>query len=163
MLGIVGRCVDGEQIAHEWSAPYPRYRKDETAKKLQHALTDAGPRTCSTIRYDLGGEEQCRNCSHWGQIKSPIVLGMSPQPHPLGTMGSQNGTRSKKGTGQGVQQGLDARRAAQKAAKAVLHTLPTLAEDAKEDAILDALPALAPLDTVSWIVSSASSRRLSPP
>ena len=30
-------------------------------------------------------------------------------------------------------------------------TLGTLADDAKEDAILDALPALAPLDTIAWM------------
>jgi hypothetical protein len=31
MLGIIGRCVDGAQIAQEWSVLYPRYSKDETA------------------------------------------------------------------------------------------------------------------------------------
>src|SRR5712692_2548295 len=76
MIGIVGRCVEGPQIAHEWSAPYPSYSKDETARKLTHALAAAGPLTCSTIRYDKGGEEYCRGCQHWGTIKSPIVLGM---------------------------------------------------------------------------------------
>lgn len=76
MLGIVGRCEDGEQVAHEWSAPYPRYSKAETARKLQHALADAGPRTCSTIRFDLGADTYCRDCQHWGTIKSPIMLGM---------------------------------------------------------------------------------------
>jgi hypothetical protein len=30
-------------------------------------------------------------------------------------------------------------------------TLGTLADDAKEDAILDVLPALAPLDTIAWM------------
>jgi putative DNA primase/helicase len=76
MLGIVGRCVHGEQIAHEWSTPYPRYSKDETAQKLRHALADAGPRTCTTIRLDLGGDPYCRDCQHWGKVKSPVVLGM---------------------------------------------------------------------------------------
>jgi phage/plasmid-associated DNA primase len=48
-------------------------------------------------------------------------------------------------------QGVDAAEAAQQAAVTLLHTLPTLADDAqKEDAILDALPELAPLDTMSW-------------
>jgi hypothetical protein len=75
MLGIVGRCVDGAQIAQEWSAPYPRYSKDGTTKKLQHALQH-GPLTCSTIRYSKGGEDYCRNCQHWGKVKSPIVLAM---------------------------------------------------------------------------------------
>jgi hypothetical protein len=76
MLGIVGRCVEGEQHAHEWSAPYPRYDQTETAKKLQHALHAAGPTTCMRIRYDLGGEAHCQACPQWEQIASPIVLAM---------------------------------------------------------------------------------------
>src|SRR6266851_874507 len=76
MIGIVGRCVEGPQIAHEWSAPYPRYSKDETARKLTHALAAARPLTCSTIRYDKGGDDYCRECQHWDTITSPIVLGM---------------------------------------------------------------------------------------
>jgi phage/plasmid-associated DNA primase len=51
----------------------------------------------------------------------------------------------------GQQAALDAVEVAQQAAEALLHTLPTLADDAKEDAILDALPALAPLDTIAWM------------
>ena len=47
---------------------------------------------------------------------------------------------------------LDPVDAARQAAETLLHTLPTLAdEDAKEDAVLDALPALAPLDMISWM------------
>jgi phage/plasmid primase, P4 family, C-terminal domain len=92
MLGIVGRCADGEQIAHAWSTPYLRYNRDETTHKLQRALADAGPRTCSTIRYDLGGEEACRACQHWGKVKSPIVLGIPPSAHLLISHGSLNGT-----------------------------------------------------------------------
>ena len=80
MIGIVGRCIDGQDLAHLWSAPYPQYTQAETARKLQHALTDAGPRTCASIRHDLGGDAYCRGCPHWEQITSPIVLGLPPQP-----------------------------------------------------------------------------------
>jgi hypothetical protein len=76
MLGIVGRCVDGEQQAHAWSAPYPTYTQQETTQKLQHALRAAGPATCNRIRYDLGGESFCAGCVHWGKLASPIVLAM---------------------------------------------------------------------------------------
>lgn len=76
MLGIVGRCVDGDQQAHEWSAPYPRYTHQETQAKLQHALTDPGPRTCNYIRYELSGESYCARCVYWQQITSPITLAM---------------------------------------------------------------------------------------
>jgi hypothetical protein len=76
MLGIVGRCVDGDQHVHDWSAPYPGYDSQETSKKLHHALTAGGPRTCNYIRYELGGEPYCSGCAYWGQIKSPITLAM---------------------------------------------------------------------------------------
>lgn len=76
MLGIVGRCVEGEQHVHEWSAPYPQYNQADTTKKLQHALKAAAPRTCDYMRYELGGEPYCAGCGYWGQIKSPISLAM---------------------------------------------------------------------------------------
>ena len=41
MLSIIGRCVEREQIAHEWSAPYPRYTAAETTQKLRHACSTA--------------------------------------------------------------------------------------------------------------------------
>ena len=77
MLGIVGRCADGVAASHDWSSTYPRYDVGETTKKLEHALAAAGPRTCSAIRYDLGGEPYCQQCPNWQKVKSPIVLGMA--------------------------------------------------------------------------------------
>ena len=41
--------------------------------------------------------------------------------------------------------------AARQAAESVLHQLATLPEEAREDAVLDALPALAPLDMIRWM------------
>jgi hypothetical protein len=76
MLGLVGRCIDGEQHAHEWSTPYPHYDQAETTKKLRHALKAAGPVTCGRIRYDLSGESYCAGCVHWQQILSPMNLAM---------------------------------------------------------------------------------------
>src|SRR5690606_37935702 len=74
MLSIVGRCQNGEELAHEWSDPYPRYTEKETTKKLEHALTAAGPVTCARVE-ELTGGEWCRNCELRGLITSPIVLG----------------------------------------------------------------------------------------
>jgi P4 family phage/plasmid primase-like protien len=74
MLGIVGRCEDGRDIAHAWSTPYPGYTATETDQKLTHALTAAGPRTCKYIRNELGASEHCNTCPNWGAIKSPITL-----------------------------------------------------------------------------------------
>jgi hypothetical protein len=45
----------------------------------------------------------------------------------------------------------DAVEAARQAADALRHKLLTLADDAQEESVLDALPALAPLATISWM------------
>ena len=74
MLSIVGRCQDGDRLAHEWSEAHPDYTAGDTDKKLEHALTAAGPRTCAKVRDDLDGERFCSECPNWGRIKSPIVL-----------------------------------------------------------------------------------------
>jgi Protein of unknown function (DUF3987) len=81
-LSIVGRCQDGDRSAHEWSAPYPRYTREETDEKLSHALRDAGPRTCANIRQ-LGGEAFCSTCPYLGKISSPIVLGRQNHNGPI--------------------------------------------------------------------------------
>src|SRR5262249_13832756 len=49
------------------------------------------------------------------------------------------------------QQASDATEKAKQAAAALLGTLSTVGAGAQEDAVLDALPALTPLDTISWI------------
>lgn len=71
MLTVIARTKDGIEKAHEWSSPYPGYSFEETEKKIQHALNDSGPMTCSTIKSNL-----CEGCKFKGKIKSPIVLGM---------------------------------------------------------------------------------------
>jgi hypothetical protein len=76
MLTIVGRCEDGEQHAHALSQPYPRYSKEETTKKLAHALKDTGPFTCQRIRTERGGAPYCQGCKEWPRVKSPIALGV---------------------------------------------------------------------------------------
>ncbi len=79
-LSILGRCADGEALAHAWSRAYPHYSAAETTEKLGHAL-EHGPRTCAAIHQQLGFAA-CRRCPHFQQITSPIVLGT---PHrPLG-------------------------------------------------------------------------------
>jgi putative DNA primase/helicase len=95
MLSIVGRCRNGDQLAHEFSKPYLHYSSEETAAKLQHALRDAGPATCARIRNSLGGSSFCNSCSNAGRVKSPIVLGIrrsiamssrvtADENHPIG-------------------------------------------------------------------------------
>src|SRR3954449_10977464 len=78
MLSIVGRCENGEQLAHEWSRPYPQYTPEETQRKVTQALRNAGPRTCEYIRRNLNGEPYCRDCLARDNTVSPIGLGSIP-------------------------------------------------------------------------------------
>ena len=73
-LSIISRCAGGEEIAHKWSELYPGYSPQETDKKIQQALTNAGPRTCANIS-DITCGEYCSECQWNGKITSPIVLG----------------------------------------------------------------------------------------
>lgn len=81
MLSVVGRCENGEELAHRFSAPYPRYRPEETRAKLEHALRDAGPVTCERVEREFGA--WCQGCRYRGRIRSPIVLGMRREIKPL--------------------------------------------------------------------------------
>src|SRR4029079_17555898 len=49
------------------------YSREETDKKLDHALEASGPRTCANIRDSLGCGA-CRNCPFADKIRSPIEL-----------------------------------------------------------------------------------------
>jgi hypothetical protein len=75
MLSIIGHCVDGERLAHDWSAPYSRYSHRETEKKLRHALADTGPFTCTKIAGQTCGKF-CDSCTERANgVRSPITLG----------------------------------------------------------------------------------------
>jgi putative DNA primase/helicase len=73
-LSVVGRCEDGERLAHEWSSPYPRYTFVETRKKVRHALEDAGPVTCTRV-MELTAGAYCEECPCAGFVRSPITIG----------------------------------------------------------------------------------------
>lgn len=74
-LSIVGRCKEGNELAHEVSQPHPGYSASATTAKLRHALDAAGPVTCAKVRHSLGGARFCDQCPNLGKVKSPIVLG----------------------------------------------------------------------------------------
>lgn len=82
-LSILGRCSNGEELAHELSSPHPGYNRAETQAKLGRALSASGPVRCSRVRNSLGGERFCSECPSWGKIKSPIVLGIQREQPPL--------------------------------------------------------------------------------
>ena len=72
-LGVLAHCEDGENLAQEWSNGHPDYSEAETAAKLAHARTAAGPTTCA--RFKSLNHDGCEGCPH--NITSPIQLGKS--------------------------------------------------------------------------------------
>ena len=74
-LTNVVRCENGTDIAQHISKPYPTYNDSETRAKIEHAISDSGPMKCTTIKKI--NPKYCKACSHWGLIKSPIVLGLT--------------------------------------------------------------------------------------
>lgn len=70
MLGLVKHCVEGEELAQEWSSGHPNYSEEETHEKYNN--WHAGPTTCA--QFSQTTDSRCDGCPHSGK-KSPIHLG----------------------------------------------------------------------------------------
>lgn len=70
-LSIVGVLENGRQLAHQMSKGHPSYDHSTTDVKLDQAMDKSGPRTCSNID---SLSDKCRQCKHFGQITSPVLL-----------------------------------------------------------------------------------------
>lgn len=71
LLSIIGRLPDGRELAHEYSQEHPKYSKSDTDRKLEQAITVAGPRTCQGISELWDG---CPECPNFAKCTSPINL-----------------------------------------------------------------------------------------
>jgi P4 family phage/plasmid primase-like protien len=71
MTSITARLEDGRALTHTMSEGHPNYSHYETDNKVDQALAAAGPRTCKNIELLWEG---CRECKHYGKIKSPILI-----------------------------------------------------------------------------------------
>lgn len=78
-IGVLVHADSGEEVAHEWSSGDPRYTRAETEGKITRAR-DFGPTTCA--RFAEMYREGCANCTHNGQITSPIHLGTAHRIAP---------------------------------------------------------------------------------
>ena len=70
-LSIARLCVDGEKAAHIISSKHPEYDPAETERKM-YGIKE-GPYRCETFN-DIN-PDVCKDCTHWGNIGSPIALG----------------------------------------------------------------------------------------
>lgn len=87
-MSILGRCHDGERIAHQISVPYPGYAERETQSKFERARDEDKPLRCDTIRYERNGESFCAGCFNWGKVTSPITLGKPRASLTVGRIGA---------------------------------------------------------------------------
>jgi len=71
LLSIIGRCENGDKLAHEYSEGHHNYSFDETKLKLEQSLEASGPRTCKNISNFWNG---CGNCAHFEKVTSPILI-----------------------------------------------------------------------------------------
>ena len=76
VLGVLAHTVEGDSLCHEWSDGHKDYSVAETKAKIDQAR-GFGPTTCAKLRD--GNETICQSCPHFGNIKSPIVLGFTEQ------------------------------------------------------------------------------------
>jgi hypothetical protein len=82
-LSVLARLFKGVDLVHKISQPYPNYDRQETDRKILHAMNDAGPVTCQRIRTEFPG--YCENCRE--QVKSPVVLVNSSATSEKGKQG----------------------------------------------------------------------------
>lgn len=69
MLNVLARIKGGPKMIHALSRPYPKYSKDETTKKILHAVNDSGPPTCEYIKFGLRFD-----CKSQCDVRSPVGL-----------------------------------------------------------------------------------------
>ena len=69
-LSIAKYCTDGDEATHILSRHHSDYTQEATNRKVEAIK---GPYLCNT--FDDYSPDICKDCIHWGKIKSPIVLG----------------------------------------------------------------------------------------
>ena len=70
-IGLIKHTDGGDFACHQSSVNHPTYSREETERKI--AAYTAGPTTCE--HYRQLNPTVCTACKHYGQIKSPIILG----------------------------------------------------------------------------------------
>lgn len=78
-MSIASRFENAEEVAHRWSEQHPNYDHRETDRKLKESKGNMKPRTCSSLNAEFN---RCNGCQHFGNIESPISVGMMGQKKP---------------------------------------------------------------------------------
>jgi len=79
VIGIIKHCVEGFDLAEQWSQNRSATGHANTDTKTRFDSWNAGPATCE--HFQGCNPTACDGCPHKGNIKSPIVLGrLLPEP-----------------------------------------------------------------------------------
>lgn len=82
---------DGAQLAHDLAKGHSTYTHDETKalyERKQREVEERGLRWPSCRAFEAAGCTQCSSCRHFGNIKSPLNLGLT-SPSSRFTMSEQ--------------------------------------------------------------------------
>lgn len=74
-LSVLWRCENREHYIHEWSKGDPRYDADQTQRKAEASV---GPATCQ--HFSECEPDGCKGCPLRGNITSPILISIAPEP-----------------------------------------------------------------------------------
>jgi hypothetical protein len=78
-IQIMPHTIEGEKLAHEWSAKHKEYTEPATEAKLAQ-IRGMGPTLCST--FNTANPDGCKNCPFAGKISTPLQLGMIVEEAP---------------------------------------------------------------------------------
>jgi Domain of unknown function (DUF927) len=73
VIGVIKHCVEGEELALEWSSRREETGHSQTNTEYKFETWNSGPTTCA--KFEACNPEGCKGCAHKGKITSPIQLG----------------------------------------------------------------------------------------
>ena len=88
MVCILATQEGGPELIHELSKPYPRYKKEETDKKIQNAISkNPGPIKCATLKTLYNCKKDCGVTSpiyllNKKSMAAPPIIIQTSQPNP---------------------------------------------------------------------------------
>lgn len=71
VIGLIKHCVEGDELAHEWSSGAQGYSESETQLKID--TWNYGPTTCK--HFESHNPKGCEGCPSRGKITTPMQLG----------------------------------------------------------------------------------------
>lgn len=75
VIGIIKHCVEGIELAHDWSSERGATNHSNTDVNIRYETWSAGPTSCEFFQTKGATPAKCEGCAHNGKVKGPIMLG----------------------------------------------------------------------------------------